>query len=75
MKDNITFEITRAIGAVSTSENGYTKELNLVSWSDAEPKYDLRTWYPLHEKCGKGLTMNKEELAALFELIKAELEG
>ena len=75
MKDNITFKITRTIGAVSTGENGYTKELNLVSWNGAEPKYDLRTWHPLREKCGKGLTMNKEELIALYELIKAELEG
>lgn len=75
MKDNITFKITRTIGEVSISENGYTKELNLVSWNGAEPKYDLRTWYPLREKCGKGLTMNKEELIALYELIKAELEG
>lgn len=75
MKDDITFKITRTIGSFSTSENGYTKELNLISWNGVEPKYDLRTWCPLRDKYGKGLTMNKDELIVLYELIKAELEG
>ena len=75
MKDNITCTITHSIGAISEKANGYSKELNLVSWNDAQPKYDLRTWHSDHEKSGKGLTMSKEELIALYKLIKAELEG
>jgi hypothetical protein len=30
------------IGVLSTSASGWAKELNLISWNDREPKYDLR---------------------------------
>jgi hypothetical protein len=53
---DITFEITKAIGVLSESAKGWTKELNLVSWNGREPKYDVREWSPGHEKMGKGLT-------------------
>ncbi len=38
---DIQSEITREIAVLSTSGSGYTKELNLVSWNGAEPKYDM----------------------------------
>jgi hypothetical protein len=65
----IKYEIVRKIGVLSTSASGWTKELNLVSWNDREPKYDLRDWAPEHEKMGKGTTLTKEELLALKELL------
>ena len=43
---DIKFEIVKKIGVLSKSEKGWAKELNLVSWNDREPKYDLRTWSP-----------------------------
>jgi len=45
------------------------EELNLISWNDREPKYDLRDWSADHEKMGKGVTLSKEELSALRELL------
>lgn len=48
----------------------WTKELNLVSYNDAPPKYDLRTWDPEHHKMGKGITLSKTELATLREAIE-----
>ncbi len=59
----IKYEITKTIGVLSTSAKGWTKELNLISWNDREPKYDLRDWAPEHEKMGKGITLTVEELA------------
>ena len=38
----IKYEIVKKIGVLSTSGSGWTKELNLISWNDREPKYDLR---------------------------------
>ena len=38
----IKFEITKHLGVLSQSTKGWTKELNLVSWNDREPKYDIR---------------------------------
>lgn len=40
------FEIIKEIGVLSEGSKGWRKELNLVSWNDAEPKYDLRDWAP-----------------------------
>ncbi len=69
---DIKFEIRQEIGVLSESAKGWRKELNLVSWNDAEPKYDLRDWAPGHEKMGKGVTMTKEELERLKELLNRE---
>jgi len=65
----IKFEIVKEIGVLSESPKGWTKELNLVSWNGAEPKYDLRDWAPDHEKMGKGITLTKEEVQKLSELL------
>jgi hypothetical protein len=65
----IKYEIVKEIGVLSESPKGWTKELNLVSWNGAEPKYDLRDWAPDHEKMGKGVTLTKEEARKLSELL------
>ena len=45
------------------------KELNLVSWNNNKAKYDIREWDPEHEKMGKGITFNEDELRALKEIL------
>ncbi len=65
----IKYEIVRKIGVLSTSASGWTKELNLVSWNDREPKYDLRDWSADRQRRGKGVTLSKVELLALKELL------
>jgi len=62
---DINFEIKESIGVLSESAKGWRKELNLVSWNDREPKYDIRDWSPEHDKMGKGVTLSKEEIKAL----------
>ena len=68
--NEIKFEILKNIGVLSTSASGWSKELNLISWNDREPKYDLRDWSADHGKMGKGITLSAEELQALKELLK-----
>ena len=63
------YEIVEQIGIISESSKGWTKELNLISWNGAQPKYDIRDWAPEHEKMGKGITLTKEELDQLAKLI------
>jgi hypothetical protein len=65
----IKYEIIRKIGVLSTSASGWTKELNLVSWNDREPKYDLRDWSADRQRRGKGVTLSKVELLALKKLL------
>ena len=61
------FDIVEHLGVIS--EKGWTKELNLVSWNGARPKFDLRDWAPDHEKMGKGITLSNEEFEALKDLM------
>ena len=65
----IKFKIVEKIAVLSTTEKGWSKELNLVSWNEREPKYDLRDWNENHEKMGKGVTLTKEELEKLKNAI------
>jgi hypothetical protein len=65
----IKFEIIKKIGVLSKSASGWAKELNLISWNEREPKYDLREWSPDGQKMGKGVTLSKEELLALKEFL------
>jgi hypothetical protein len=69
--DEINCEIVMQLGVVSQSGTGWTKELNLVSWNGRAPKYDIRDWSPGHEKMGKGVTLSREELLALRDLLNS----
>ena len=63
------YDIVEHLGVLSENSKGWTKELNLISWNGAKPKYDLRDWGPEHEKMGKGITLSNEEFEALKEII------
>ncbi|MCL1811503.1 MAG: YdbC family protein [Methanomassiliicoccaceae archaeon] len=65
------YEVVEKIAVLSESSKGWTKELNLISWNDRDPKYDIREWSPDGEKMGKGITLSNEEVAVL----KSALEG
>ena len=67
---DIKYEITKHIGVLSESAKGWTKELNLVSWNDREPKYDIREWSPGREKMGKGVTLSEDEVVQLKRLLE-----
>lgn len=66
---DIKFEIIKHIGVISASKSGWKRELNLVSWNGASPKYDLRDWAPEHEKMGKGITLSADEAESLYKLL------
>ena len=38
---DFTYEITEKLGTISQGKNGWSKELNLVSWGGRAPKYDM----------------------------------
>jgi hypothetical protein len=61
----IKYEIVEHVAVLSESEKGWKKEINLVSWNDREPKYDIRDWSPEHDKMGKGVTLSQEEWQSL----------
>lgn len=65
----IKYEITKSLGVLSESAKGWTKEINLVSWNNYAPKYDIREWDPEHVKMGKGVTLNAEEIKQLRDIL------
>lgn len=69
LNQKFSYEILEEIGVLSENSKGWRKELNLISWNDNSPKYDLRDWAPDHEKMGKGLTLTIEEVKALKKLL------
>ncbi len=69
----IKFEIVEQLGVISENDKGWKKELNLVSWNEREPKYDLRDWNDTHEKMGKGITLSKEEAKKLMNILKDKI--
>jgi hypothetical protein len=69
--DDIDYEIVMQIGVISQSASGWTKELNLISWNGRASKYDIRDWAPGHQKMGRGVTLSREELLALRDLLNS----
>lgn len=69
MAEDFSFEITQHFGVLSQSKSGWTLELNQVSWGGREPKYDIRSWSPDHQKMGKGITLNQDELNTLKQIL------
>lgn len=65
------YEITEHLGFLGENARGWARELNMVSWNDREPKYDLRDWNPDHTRMGKGLTLTADEIAALRDLLNS----
>lgn len=73
---NISFEIKKQISTLSSNESkGWKKELNLISWNERAPKYDIRDWDSNHTKMGKGVTLSEKELKELYLSLKGIFEG
>ena len=71
----IQYEIVKKIAVLSMSDSGYAKEINLISWNGNEPKYDIRSFSPNREKCGKGITLTADEAAALLKALQKEVKS
>ncbi|MDD2418072.1 MAG: YdbC family protein [Oscillospiraceae bacterium] len=63
------YEVVKSLGTISQAPSGWSKEVNLVSWNDRDPKYDIRDWAPDHTKMGKGITLTGDEIILLRDLL------
>lgn len=64
--ETIAFKIIKRIGVLSEYQNGWKKEINIVSWNGGEPKYDIRDWEPSHEHMSRGVTLSEAEMNNLL---------
>ena len=66
----IKYEVVQRIGsAVSAGPAAWERQLNLISWNDGEPKYDIRDWSPDGTRMGKGISLSHDEMAILKGLL------
>ena len=66
----ISFDIVESLGVITTYSTGWSKELNLVSWNGATPKYDIRDWSPDHNRMSIGITLHEKEMRLIFDLMR-----
>ena len=64
--------IEREIAVLSDTGNHHTKELNIVSWSDHEPMYEIRSYSGSHDKPGRGIALSISEAQALSDALSSE---
>jgi len=69
MANEFTFEIVERGAVLEAQSKGWNLELNKVSWSGREPKWDVRPWNEDHTQCGKGITLTEKALANLVTFI------
>ena len=65
----ITFEVEEHIGVIAITPTGWKKELNMVAWNGSPAKFDIRDWDDDHTHMSRGITMNKDEVKVLSELL------
>lgn len=63
------YKIYKHIGDLSKHNNGWTKELNFISWDNREPVYDIRTWNAEHTEYGEGATITASQMEVLKKLL------
>lgn len=71
MFDNeVAFQIKKHIGVIScNSSNGWTKEINIVSWNGNPDKIDIRDWSPEHDRMNRGITLYEDEAKELLNVL------
>ena len=70
---DITYSVEKQIGVISSS-GVWETQLNLISWNHGKPKYDLRKWNTETGKMSKGISLTKDELVSLIDLVNDYFE-
>ncbi len=67
--DRFRFDLMEHIGVLSMKDNGWTREVNLVSWNGNTAKVDIREWDPEHKRMTKGVTLFEDEAETLAKVL------
>ena len=70
MADTVSYEISKKLGVIGRSDNGWQKEVNLVKWNNGITKLDIRDWDPDGGRMRKGVTLSRGELFGLYKILK-----
>lgn len=64
------YNVVKKLGVLSESGK-WTKEINLIEWTENAAKYDIRSWNVETNTPGKGLALSLEEIKALKEILNS----
>ena len=67
---NVKYKIHQNLLMLPALDSKLHIEINLISWYDKEPAFDIRKWSDDHEKMSKGITLNEKEYKALMAKFK-----
>ena len=76
-KNELKYEILE-VYAERILDNGQVFRVAEVSWNDKPAKFDIRKWTPQDdgtERCGKGFTLNEDEINMLKDMLNEIDEG
>ena len=66
---DIKYKIVKHLTVLAEGSKRWKKELNLISWNGNEPKYGIRERVPEHAKMGKDVTLSKDEVVKLKDIL------
>ena len=72
---DLNFEILQHVCILSERSSGWKREVNIVSWNGASPKFDIRDWGPGRKSLSRGITLNQNEFNSLVKHIKYVRSG
>ena len=67
--DRVRYDLMERIGVLSRKDNGWTREVNIVSWNDGPGKVDIREWDPDHKRMTRGVTLFEDEAERLTKVL------
>ena len=70
----VSADIKETYLSIPADSEGWSLEVNLVSWNGRDPKYDIRKWNSDHTSLSKGLTLSEDEIVIMFQHYKEVLE-
>ena len=63
------FKVVHHLGVYGRSAKGWTKEANVIEWNGNRAKLDLREWDPEHTRMSRGITLHKQEMLYLLQIL------
>ena len=63
------FKVVHHLGVYGRSAKGWTKEANVIEWNGNRAKLDLREWDPEHARMSRGITLHKQEMLYLLQIL------
>ena len=65
----ISFDKKEHLGVLRTNSNGWTREVNILSWNGGPDRLDIRDWNPDKDVVSKGSTFSRNEVVNLNKIL------